>query len=83
MTQRTCCDSDTTSSVHAWGCVHYSPTPLRDLLPKFGKAVLSAGADALAEGSLWRQWAIRKINRIDMQDASTEELQKALESMMK
>lgn len=59
------------------------PVPLRDLLPRFGKAVLSAGADALAEGQIWRQWAIRKINRIDMQDASTEELQKALEGMFK
>lgn len=48
----------------------------------FGK-VVKGTATLVTDSIAWRVWAVKTLNRIDMQNATNEELQKALEDKMR
>lgn len=59
------------------------PKQLKDVLKAIGSNIFQDVVEKLSEADQWRQWAVKTLNRIDMQNATNEELQKALEDKMR
>jgi hypothetical protein len=58
------------------------PESIGNVLKRIGINVASVVSDKIEDAQGWREWAIKVINRIDMQDASNEQLRAAIESKL-
>ncbi len=58
------------------------PESIGSSLKRLGLGVTSALADKVAEAEQWRKWAVKTLNRIDLQDVTNEQLQHELEKRL-
>ena len=58
------------------------PESIGSALKRLGLGATSAIADKITEAEEWRKWAIKTLNRIDLQDATNEQLQHELEKKL-
>jgi hypothetical protein len=59
------------------------PKPLKDVLKQIGSEVFNQAVDRLTEADQWREWAIKTLDRVSLQNATNDELQKALEERIR